>query len=119
MAPSTKEDHVLAELPEEKRKKLFPPKSIVCTPRDGDPLDLREENTWRYMLGDIDPKEIVEGMQINALAPVCLLQCLLPKLKSTQGCKAVVNVAACEGCFGEIGTAKNGKHVHGNMAFAA
>jgi len=85
---------------------------------DGQPLDLRPENSWRLRLGEVGTVEMVETMLVNAAAPFILNSRLKPLLISSSHVRRfVVNVSAMEGQFGR--ETKTPNHPHTNMAKAA
>ncbi|MBL8601913.1 MAG: SDR family NAD(P)-dependent oxidoreductase [Myxococcales bacterium] len=84
----------------------------------GQPLDLRETNSWRLRLGEISTEEAASTYAINALAPFVLLNGLRACMARTEGVdKWVVNVSAVEGQFAYRN--KTPRHPHTNMAKAA
>eukprot|EP00793_Prasinoderma_coloniale_P001406 PRCOL_00005181-RA len=86
---------------------------------NGQQIDLRESNSWRLKLEDVQMPELVEVMAINTLAPFILnarLQPLLAATAAEAGCAFIVNVSAMEGKFYRHKTAN---HPHTNMAKAA
>jgi NAD(P)-dependent dehydrogenase (short-subunit alcohol dehydrogenase family) len=81
-------------------------------------VDLREVNSWRLRLHEVDTPELLEVHLVNAIAPFILNARLKPLLVATAGRhKHVVNVSAMEGQF--YRTTKTDKHPHTNMAKAA
>ena len=81
-------------------------------------VDLREINSWRLRLHEVETPELLEVHLVNAIAPYILNARLKPLLVATAGChKHVVNVSAVEGQF--YRTTKTDKHPHTNMAKAA
>lgn len=81
-------------------------------------LDLREINSWRLRLHEVETPELLEVHLVNAIAPYILNARLKPLLVATEGRhKHVVNVSAMEGQF--YRTTKTDKHPHTNMAKAA
>jgi NAD(P)-dependent dehydrogenase (short-subunit alcohol dehydrogenase family) len=98
-----------------RRPDLFPEGS-----RDADlqQLDLRERNSWRLTLSEVETPELIEVQLVNAVAPFVLcarLKGLLARVPSRDA--HVVNVSAMEGIFSR-GT-KTERHPHTNMAKAA
>lgn len=84
---------------------------------DGEPLDLREKNSWISKIDDLHPLEILEVQTVNLIAPMLLLNGLLPLLKQSRGSKKyVVNVSAMEGVFAK--KYKDEYHPHTNVAKA-
>jgi NAD(P)-dependent dehydrogenase (short-subunit alcohol dehydrogenase family) len=99
----------------ERRPDLFPEGG-----RDADlqQLDLRERNSWRLTLSEVETPELLEVQLVNAVAPFVLcgrLKGLLARVPSRDA--HVVNVSAMEGIFSR-GT-KTDRHPHTNMAKAA
>ncbi|MCP3139126.1 SDR family NAD(P)-dependent oxidoreductase [Pyxidicoccus xibeiensis] len=81
-------------------------------------VDLRETNSWRLKLAEVQTAEMLEVHLVNAVAPFILCGKLKPLMlrdRSTPG--HIVNVSAMEGSFSR-GT-KTDKHPHTNMAKAA
>ena len=99
---------------ESRREDLFP-----SARRDADlqQVDLRETNTWRQTLSEVETAEMIEVQLVNAVAPFVLCGKLKPLMLRTPGReKHVVNVSAMEGIFSR-GT-KTARHPHTNMAKA-
>ncbi len=89
----------------------------VAWDAEGEPLDLREENSWSQTLEQIHGMELLEVHAVNALAPFLLIQALLPAFRlSPFPRRFIINVAAKEGRFSEANAAR---HPHTNMAKAA
>jgi NAD(P)-dependent dehydrogenase (short-subunit alcohol dehydrogenase family) len=81
-------------------------------------IDLREVNSWRLRLHEVESPELLEVHLVNAIAPYILNARLKPLMLRTPGThKHVVNVSAMEGQF--YRAAKTDKHPHTNMAKAA
>jgi len=81
-------------------------------------VDLRDNNSWRLKIGEIDPAEMVEVQLVNSIAPFILCNRLIDFMrKDYTGCKHVVNVTAMEGKFYRF--KKAARHPHTNMAKAA
>jgi NAD(P)-dependent dehydrogenase (short-subunit alcohol dehydrogenase family) len=81
-------------------------------------VDLRETNSWRLRLGEIQTAEMLEIQLVNAVAPFVLCNRLVPMMKRDYtGKKHIVNVTAMEGKFFRFKT--TGRHPHTNMAKAA
>lgn len=81
-------------------------------------VDLREVNSWRLRLGDIQTAEMLELQLVNAVAPFVLCNRLTPLMKQDNtGQKHIVNVSAMEGKF--LRFKKDSRHPHTNMAKAA
>lgn len=49
--------------------------------KDGDPIDLRGENSWTLDLEDVESGEMVEVALVNYMAPYIILQRLTPLMK--------------------------------------
>jgi len=85
---------------------------------DGQQIDLRELNSWRLRLHEVETSELLEVHFVNAIAPFILNARLKPLLLRTpERHKHIVNVSAMEGQF--YRTTKTDKHPHTNMAKAA
>ncbi len=81
-------------------------------------IDLRDINSWRLRLHEVETPELMEVHLVNALAPYILNARLKPLMVRTAGAhKHIVNVSAVEGQF--YRTFKTEKHPHTNMAKAA
>jgi NAD(P)-dependent dehydrogenase (short-subunit alcohol dehydrogenase family) len=81
-------------------------------------VDLREVNSWRLRMHEVETPELLEVSLVNAIAPYVLNARLKPLMLRTPGRhKHVVNVSAVEGQF--YRTTKTDKHPHTNMAKAA
>lgn len=81
-------------------------------------VDLRQVNSWRLRLGDIQTAEMLEIHLVNAVAPFVLCNRLAPFMKQDNtGQKHIVNVTAMEGKF--LRFKKDSRHPHTNMAKAA
>ncbi len=81
-------------------------------------VDLRETNSWRLKLGEIETSEMLELQLVNAVAPFVLCNKLTPLMeKDYTGQKHIVNVSAMEGKF--LRFKKGERHPHTNMAKAA
>jgi NAD(P)-dependent dehydrogenase (short-subunit alcohol dehydrogenase family) len=81
-------------------------------------IDLRETNSWRLRLGEIETAEMLEVQLVNAVAPFVLNNRLIPMMKRVNtGQKHIVNVTAMEGKFHRF--SKSERHPHTNMAKAA
>ncbi|MEP7314066.1 MAG: SDR family oxidoreductase [Pseudomonadota bacterium] len=85
---------------------------------DRQQVDLREVNSWRLRLHEVETPELLEVQLVNAIAPYTLNARLKPLLLRTPGAhKHIVNVSAMEGQF--YRTTKTDRHPHTNMAKAA
>jgi NAD(P)-dependent dehydrogenase (short-subunit alcohol dehydrogenase family) len=81
-------------------------------------VDLREMNSWRLRLHEVETPELLEVQLVNAIAPYILNARLKPLMVRTAWHhKHIVNVSAMEGQF--YRTFKTDKHPHTNMAKAA
>jgi NAD(P)-dependent dehydrogenase (short-subunit alcohol dehydrogenase family) len=81
-------------------------------------VDLREVNSWRLRMHEVETPELLEVQLVNAIAPYILNARLKPlMLRTPERHKHVVNVSAVEGQF--YRTTKTDKHPHTNMAKAA
>jgi NAD(P)-dependent dehydrogenase (short-subunit alcohol dehydrogenase family) len=84
----------------------------------GNPLDLRRDNSWVQGLDEIAPLEMVEVQLINSIVPFLLCSRLHPNMKrSPFADRYIVNVTATEGSFSK--SLKLPRHPHTNMAKAA
>ncbi len=85
---------------------------------DRQQVDLREVNSWRLRLHEVETPELLEVQLVNAIAPYILNARLKPLMLRAPGAhKHIVNVSAMEGQF--YRTTKTDKHPHTNMAKAA
>jgi NAD(P)-dependent dehydrogenase (short-subunit alcohol dehydrogenase family) len=85
---------------------------------DHQQIDLREMNSWRLRLHEVETPELLEVQLVNAVAPYILNARLKPlMLRTPERDKHVVNVSAMEGQF--YRATKTDKHPHTNMAKAA
>jgi NAD(P)-dependent dehydrogenase (short-subunit alcohol dehydrogenase family) len=85
---------------------------------DGQQADLREINSWRLRMHEVETAELLEVQLINAVAPYILNARLKGLMLRTPGRhRHIVNVSAMEGQF--YRTTKTDKHPHTNMAKAA
>jgi NAD(P)-dependent dehydrogenase (short-subunit alcohol dehydrogenase family) len=81
-------------------------------------VDLREVNSWRLRMHEVETPELLEVQLVNAIAPYVLNARLKPlMLRTPERHKHIVNVSAVEGQF--YRTTKTDKHPHTNMAKAA
>jgi NAD(P)-dependent dehydrogenase (short-subunit alcohol dehydrogenase family) len=102
------EDYVSGEL-------LFPTDRYD---EDLQQVDLREVNSWRLRMHEVETPELLEVQLVNAIAPYVLNARLKPlMLRTPERHKHIVNVSAVEGQF--YRTTKTDKHPHTNMAKAA
>ncbi|WP_019634150.1 SDR family NAD(P)-dependent oxidoreductase [Actinomadura atramentaria] len=94
---------------------LFPSGQVDET---GEPLDLRDRNSWTLRLHEIDPGEWLETQLVNAFAPFLLTSRLRGMLTASPfPDRYVVQVSAMEGSFARAN--KTVRHAHTNMAKAA
>jgi NAD(P)-dependent dehydrogenase (short-subunit alcohol dehydrogenase family) len=85
---------------------------------DRQQVDLRDTNSWRLRLHEVETPELLEVQLVNAIAPYILNARLKPlMLRTGERDKHVVNVSAMEGQF--YRAIKTDKHPHTNMAKAA
>jgi NAD(P)-dependent dehydrogenase (short-subunit alcohol dehydrogenase family) len=85
---------------------------------DRQQVDLREMNSWRLRMHEVETPELLEVQLVNAIAPYILNARLKPLMVRTPGShKHIVNVSAIEGQF--YRATKTDKHAHTNMAKAA
>jgi NAD(P)-dependent dehydrogenase (short-subunit alcohol dehydrogenase family) len=85
---------------------------------DRQQVDLREMNSWRLRMHEVETPELLEVQLVNAIAPYILNARLKPLMVRTAGShKHIVNVSAIEGQF--YRATKTDKHAHTNMAKAA
>jgi NAD(P)-dependent dehydrogenase (short-subunit alcohol dehydrogenase family) len=85
---------------------------------DRQQVDLREVNSWRLRLHEVQTPELLEVQLVNAIAPYILNARLKPLMMRSGACDLhIVNVSAMEGQF--YRTTKTDKHPHTNMAKAA
>ncbi|OFW38818.1 MAG: oxidoreductase [Acidobacteria bacterium RIFCSPLOWO2_12_FULL_67_14] len=81
-------------------------------------VDLRDRNSWRFLLAEVPTVELLEVQLVNAVAPFVLNARLKPLMLRTSGRdKHIVNVSAVEGQF--YRKFKTTRHPHTNMAKAA
>jgi NAD(P)-dependent dehydrogenase (short-subunit alcohol dehydrogenase family) len=81
-------------------------------------VDLREMNSWRLRMHEVETPELLEVQLVNAIAPYILNARLKPLMVRTAGHhKHIVNVSAIEGQF--YRATKTDKHAHTNMAKSA
>jgi NAD(P)-dependent dehydrogenase (short-subunit alcohol dehydrogenase family) len=107
----------IALLPDEHvpRDHLFPEGLLD---QDLQQVDLRERNSWRYLLAEVSTVELLETQLVNAVAPFVLNARLKPlMLRTPERDKHIVNVSAVEGQF--YRRFKTTRHPHTNMAKAA
>jgi len=98
-----------------RREDLFPAGAMDA---DQQQVDLRELNSWRLTLAEVETPEMVEVQLVNAVAPFILCSRLKPLLVRAPGRdKHIVNVSAMEGVFSR--GPKTDRHPHTNMAKAA
>ena len=97
------------------REHLFPEGRLD---QDLQQVDLRERNSWRYLLAEVSTVELLETQLVNAVAPFVLNARLKPlMLRTPERDKHIVNVSAVEGQF--YRRFKTTRHPHTNMAKAA
>jgi NAD(P)-dependent dehydrogenase (short-subunit alcohol dehydrogenase family) len=104
-------------LPEEltAQKSLFPEGKLD---QDLQQVDLRDRNSWRFLMHEVPTVELLEVQLVNAVAPFILNARLKPlMLRTSERDKHIVNVSAVEGQF--YRKFKTTRHPHTNMAKAA
>ncbi|MEJ1965910.1 MAG: SDR family oxidoreductase [Gammaproteobacteria bacterium] len=85
---------------------------------DRQQVDLRDVNSWRLRMHEVETPELLEVQLVNSIAPYILNARLKPlMLRSSGRHKHIVNVSAMEGQF--YRTTKTDRHPHTNMAKAA
>jgi NAD(P)-dependent dehydrogenase (short-subunit alcohol dehydrogenase family) len=85
---------------------------------DRQQVDLRDTNSWRMRLHEVETPELLEVQLVNAIAPYILNARLKPLMMRSGGRHMhIVNVSAMEGQF--YRTTKTDRHPHTNMAKAA
>ncbi|XVQ08377.1 SDR family NAD(P)-dependent oxidoreductase [Spirillospora sp. CA-255316] len=88
------------------------------TDETGQPLDLRDRNSWTLRLHEVDPGEWLEVQMVNAFAPFLLTSRLRGLLEASPWPdRYVVQVSAMEGSFSRKD--KTVRHPHTNMAKAS
>ncbi|GAA4587505.1 SDR family NAD(P)-dependent oxidoreductase [Planotetraspora phitsanulokensis] len=88
------------------------------TDETGQPLDLRERNSWSLRLHEVDPAEWLEVQFVNAFGPFLLTSRLRGLMEaSPYPDRYVVQVSAMEGSFSRVN--KTVRHPHTNMAKAS
>jgi NAD(P)-dependent dehydrogenase (short-subunit alcohol dehydrogenase family) len=99
----------------EAQKALFPQGQLD---QDLQQVDLREKNSWRFLMHEVPTVELLEVQLVNAIAPFLLNARLKPlMLRASERDKHIVNVSAVEGQF--YRKFKTTRHPHTNMAKAA
>jgi NAD(P)-dependent dehydrogenase (short-subunit alcohol dehydrogenase family) len=104
-------------LPEElaAQQALFPQGQLD---QDLQQVDLRDRNSWRFLMHEVPTVELLEVQLVNAIAPFILNARLKPlMLRKPERDKHIVNVSAVEGQF--YRKFKTTRHPHTNMAKAA
>ena len=97
------------------QKHLFPEGKLD---QDLQQVDLRERNSWRFLMHEVPSVELLEVHLVNAIAPFILNARLKPlMLRVPTRDKHIVNVSAVEGQF--YRKFKTTRHPHTNMAKAA
>ena len=97
------------------QKALFPQGQLD---QDLQQVDLRERNSWRFLMHEVPTVELLEVQLVNAIAPFILNARLKPlMLRTPERDKHIVNVSAVEGQF--YRKFKTTRHPHTNMAKAA
>lgn len=85
--------------------------------KNGEQVDLRNQNTWIKKLGEIDMTELTELLTINTLAPFHMNQLFKNLLANANDGAYIVNVSSMEGIFNM--RFKSKCHPHTNMAKSA
>jgi len=99
----------------EAQKALFPQGQLD---QDLQQVDLRDRNSWRFLMHEVPTVELLEVQLVNAIAPFILNARLKPlMLRTPERDKHIVNVSAVEGQF--YRKFKTTRHPHTNMAKAA
>jgi len=99
----------------EAQKALFPQGQLD---QDLQQVDLRDRNSWRFLMHEVPTVELLEVQLVNAVAPFILNARLKPlMLRTPERDKHIVNVSAVEGQF--YRKFKTTRHPHTNMAKAA
>ncbi|GAA2888118.1 hypothetical protein GCM10010517_52040 [Streptosporangium fragile] len=102
-------------LPESAAEVLFPTGRKDET---GQPLDLRERNSWTLRLHEVEPAEWMEAQVVNAFVPFLLTGRLRGLLEASPWPdRYIVQVSAMEGSFSR--EHKTVRHPHTNMAKAS
>ncbi|GAB2756980.1 SDR family NAD(P)-dependent oxidoreductase [Nocardioides salsibiostraticola] len=80
--------------------------------------DLQTVNSWKRLVDEVDPLELLEVQLCNSIAPFLLISHLRPAMRAAQARRRyVVNVSAMEGQFSR--RYKGPGHPHTNMAKAS
>lgn len=88
------------------------------TDETGEPLDLRDRNSWTLRAHEVHPADWLEVQLVNAFAPFLLTTRLRDRmLASPWPDRYVVQVSAMEGSFSRVN--KTVRHPHTNMAKAS
>jgi NAD(P)-dependent dehydrogenase (short-subunit alcohol dehydrogenase family) len=83
---------------------------------EGQPIDLRHENSWVAKIDEISLHELLEVQLINLTVPFLLIGQFKPMImRSPNEMRFIINVSAKEGQFN---TKKNAFHAHTNAAKA-
>lgn len=99
----------------ERGEHLFPTGALDA---DQQQVDLREMNSWRLKLAEVETVELVEVHVVNAVAPFIINARLKPLMQRVPTAdKHIVNVSAMEGQF--YRSYKSDRHPHTNMAKAS
>jgi NAD(P)-dependent dehydrogenase (short-subunit alcohol dehydrogenase family) len=112
--PGTGRAHAVA-MREDALEAVFP---SGRTDETGQPLDLRDRNSWSLRLHEVDPAEWLEVQMVNSFAPFLLTSRLRGLMEASPWPdRYVVQVSAMEGSFSR--EYKTVRHPHTNMAKAA
>ncbi|GAA4089518.1 SDR family oxidoreductase [Actinomadura miaoliensis] len=113
--PALTAGQALEALPDAGWEALFP---AGRTDETGQPLDLRDRNSWVLRLEEVPPGEWLEVHVVNAFVPFLLTSRLRGLMEaSPHPDRYVVQVSAMEGSFSR--PYKSVRHPHTNMAKAA
>ncbi len=115
LLPGTTSPEIHSLIPYQYGSADFPRGELDC---DLQQVDLREKNSWRLRLAEVEAPEMLEVQLVNAVAPFVLCSKLVPLMsRDYTGKKHIVNVSAMEGKFHRF--KKADRHPHTNMAKAA
>lgn len=88
------------------------------TDETGEPLDLRDRNSWTLRAHEVDPADWLEVQLVNAFAPFLLTTRLRERMQASPWPdRYIVQVSAMEGSFSRVN--KTVRHPHTNMAKAS
>lgn len=96
----------------------LPDNGVVQLNRFGQPLDVRDKNSWNSKLEEIGLEELLEVNLINQISPYLMISELRPLMKSSiHAERFIINVTSSEGQFSYAN--KTVYHPHTNMTKAA